>query len=295
MTAEGAETVRPEILRLRVDDLELEALCYGPADGVPVIALHGWLDNALSFEAIAQRQQSLRLVALDLPGHGHSDHKPASGSYGIWEDLRSIVGVADQLGWSRFCLLAHSRGAMMAALLAAAQPQRVAALVCLDGLLTSPFDEADFAKQLGRYLQDYEKTGRPPKAFASLDEAAAARIRAMPMSMPAARRIVSRATSLGADGHYRWRSDRRLALASPIKLSRGQWLAVMRGIQAPLLFVSARQGFGEQLLALLAEGESPPHFRVITVDGDHHCHMGESAAEIATAAEAHFLAVWQSS
>ena len=181
---------------------------------------------------------------------------------------------------------------MMAALLAAAQPERVAALLCIDGLLTRPVAEDDFPVQLGRYLQDYEKPGRPARAFNSLEEAAQARIKAMPMSMPAALRIVERGTQQGEDGKYRWRSDRRVGLASSIKLSHGQWLAVMRAIQAPLLFVSARQGFGKQILAMLAEDERPGDFSVMTVDGDHHCHMGESAAAIADAAERHFAEAW---
>ena len=74
-----------DTLRFCVDDIELVARVSGPQDGIPVIALHGWLDNALSFDAIAERQSTWRLVALDLPGHGHSGHKPASGSYGIWK------------------------------------------------------------------------------------------------------------------------------------------------------------------------------------------------------------------
>ncbi|WP_417765108.1 alpha/beta fold hydrolase [Spongiibacter tropicus] len=281
-----------ETLRFWVDDIELVARVSGPEDGIPVMALHGWLDNALSFEAIAERQNTWRLVALDLPGHGHSGHKPASGSYGIWEDLRSILGVADQLGWPRFVVLAHSRGAMMAALLAAAQPDRVAALVCIDGLLTRPVAEEDFPVQLGRYLHDFEKPGRPARAFNSLEEAAKARIKAMPMSVPAALRIVERGTQQGEDGKYRWRSDRRVGLASSIKLTHGQWLAVMKAIRAPLLFVSAQQGFGEQLLGLLAEDERPVDFQVLAVEGDHHCHMGESAAAISDAAQRHFAEAW---
>ena len=114
----------------------------------------------------------------------------------------------------------------------------------------------------------------------------------MPMSVPAALRIVERGTQQGEDGKYRWRSDRRVGLASSIKLTHGQWLAVMKAIRAPLLFVSAQQGFGEQLLGLLAEDERPVDFLVLAVEGDHHCHMGESAAAISDAAQRHFAEAW---
>ncbi len=66
-----------EEVRLELPHIELAAHLYGPEDGQPVIALHGWLDNAATFSRLAPRLPGLRIVALDLPGHGHSDHRPA--------------------------------------------------------------------------------------------------------------------------------------------------------------------------------------------------------------------------
>ena len=68
-------------IRVRVaPKLTLRGKCWGPADGRPVLALHGWLDNASSFDLVAPAlaARGFRVVALDLAGHGLSDHRPAS-------------------------------------------------------------------------------------------------------------------------------------------------------------------------------------------------------------------------
>lgn len=50
-------TVAVEEVRLSLGHIELAAHLYGPKDGQPVIALHGWLDNANSFARLAPRDR----------------------------------------------------------------------------------------------------------------------------------------------------------------------------------------------------------------------------------------------
>lgn len=59
-----------EEVRLSLPHIELAAHLFGPEDGLPVIALHGWLDNANSFARLAPKLQGMRIVALDMAGTG---------------------------------------------------------------------------------------------------------------------------------------------------------------------------------------------------------------------------------
>src|SRR5690606_29062519 len=73
------------------------------------------------------------VVALDLAGHGHSYHRTLQAAYNIWEDLPDILRAADQLGWQKFNLLGHSRGAIISALLIATLPERVISAALVGG------------------------------------------------------------------------------------------------------------------------------------------------------------------
>lgn len=264
-----------------VDGLCLAAKLWGDYSGLPVIALHGWLDNAASFDCIAEQLPNLQILAIDLPGHGLSDHKPASGNYAIWDDLRSIVGVADQMGWQEFALLGHSRGANIATLLSGALPQRVSHLVCLDGLIPQPEKSESFPVQMGRYLRDFTTTPLigGEKGHATFDAAVAARCKATPMLSSAAALIVARGLTQAEDGRFYWRSDKRLKLASPVKLSLQQLQASIDAIIAPAMFVSAKQCLGQWLPTLDIKIDN--RFEIREIEGQHHCHMEAQATQIA--------------
>ncbi|MCX7063580.1 MAG: alpha/beta fold hydrolase [Proteobacteria bacterium] len=101
--------------------------------GVPTIALHGWLDNANSFDTFAQAMPELDLFAMDFAGHGYSDPRPADVGYWGWLDVQDVIAVADRLGWPRFVIVAHSMGAEYSTQLVGIYPERVAAQICIDG------------------------------------------------------------------------------------------------------------------------------------------------------------------
>ena len=94
-----------EELELRTPYLRLAARAWGPLKGIPVLALHGWLDNAASFDALAPLLPDLRLAALDLPGHGQSEQRPPGMHYHFVDFIPDVVTAADALGWKRFALL----------------------------------------------------------------------------------------------------------------------------------------------------------------------------------------------
>ncbi|KAB5523487.1 hypothetical protein PHYPO_G00153120 [Pangasianodon hypophthalmus] len=61
---------------------EMRGRAWGPDHGRPVLCLHGWSDNCGSFNTlIPLLPADWRCVAVDLPGHGFSSHRPAGIFY----------------------------------------------------------------------------------------------------------------------------------------------------------------------------------------------------------------------
>ena len=98
-------------LTLATPTLQLAALRWHAGAPRRVLALHGWLDNAASFAGLAPRLDGCDTVALDLPGHGRSDHRPPGVHYHFVDFIPDVLAAADYLGWSQFALLGHSLGA----------------------------------------------------------------------------------------------------------------------------------------------------------------------------------------
>jgi pimeloyl-ACP methyl ester carboxylesterase len=112
----------------------------------PILALHGITAQHRSFNAVARHlESSVGIVGLDLRGRGDSG-KPPEGSYGLEAHARDVVRTLDHLGVERGVICGHSMGAFVALKTALLFPERVAALVLLDGGWPRPEEEPDEAE-----------------------------------------------------------------------------------------------------------------------------------------------------
>ncbi|MBA2512664.1 MAG: alpha/beta hydrolase [Rubrobacteraceae bacterium] len=101
----------------------------GPA---PVVCLHGITAQHRAFTSAARHVGPVRgLVGVDLRGRGDSD-KPDSG-YGLQAHAGDAIRVLDHLGLENATIAGHSMGAFVALKTALTYPDRVRALVLLDG------------------------------------------------------------------------------------------------------------------------------------------------------------------
>ncbi len=264
----------------------VHGLHWGQAGQPPVLALHGWLDNAASFVPLAPHLDGIELVAIDLPGHGRSAHLPPGADYSFAAAVHCVLDVADALGWERFALLGHSMGAGIASLVAAACPQRVRRLVAIEALGALPDTAANTVPRLreavsaGRALRD-----KRLRVFTDLETPVRARTlaRTGAMDPASARLLVERGVRQarledGGTG-WEWSSDPRLTLPTMLRPTEEQVQALIAGIECPTRVIHADppqpylpEPQRSQRAALLPNGE------LVVLPGSHHLHMEQPVA-----------------
>ncbi|WP_460696423.1 alpha/beta fold hydrolase [Nocardia thraciensis] len=95
----------------------------GPADGRPVVVLHGWPQHHYAYRhLLADPPAGLRIIAPDLPGYGWSG--PAPHRWVKEEVARDVLALLDELGVSRALLAGHDWGGYVGFLMVLRDPGR---------------------------------------------------------------------------------------------------------------------------------------------------------------------------
>ena len=269
-----------EEVRLSLQHIELAAHMSGPPDGLPVIALHGWLDNANSFARLAPKLPGLRIAALDFAGHGHSDHRPRGAGYSLADYAFDVLCVAEQLGWERFALLGHSLGAIVSVVIAGSFPERVTHLALIDGIMLRNGPVEGTAERMGQALQaQLDLQHKRKSVHPTLERAIEARMKGMVAVSREAAELLAQRGLMPVPGGYSWRSDSRLTLPSPLRLTDEQAMSFIRRVNCPGTLVVAEQGMLASHSGLL---DQLP-FNLERLPGGHHLHLNDESGAVLVA------------
>lgn len=264
----------PRERRIALPWLTLAALEWGDPAAPPLVALHGWLDNAGSFAALAPLlAPHHRVIALELPGHGHSDQLPAGASYHYLDHVRAVLAALNALELPRCRLLGHSLGGGVASLVAAAAPERIERLWLIEGL--GPLGD-DGAHTLQRYRDALARSpadGKALRVFRDAEQAARARAVASGLAAELACPIVERGLR-ETEGGWQWRSDPRLVRPTAVRLAESQILALLAGIEAPVALLLSEPATPYLPAAMMqARATCVPRIAVEHMDGGHHLQL----------------------
>lgn len=230
-------------------------LTWGDASALPLFMLHGWMDVAASFQFLVDAlADHWYVIAPDLRGFGRSQWQPQG--YWFWDYVADLDALATRFApEAPVRLVGHSLGGNVVMHYAGSRPDRVRAVVSLEGF-GIPFEQPDAApRKLARWLAALrESVGFRP--YANL-AAVADRLQKTNPRLARARAefLAAHWARVLPDGRAELASDPRHKLPFPTVYRMEEVFAVWGAIRAPVLWVAAEQSEIPRWLDAHPEGE----------------------------------------
>ena len=195
----GIEFVEPSVRRVSVtmdDGREHSAFVWG--EGLPeLVLIHGGAQNAHTWDTVALAL-GRPLVAIDMPGHGHSD-RPADGAANVPRNAQDVAEMIRVLAPAARAVVGMSLGGLTTLALSAHAPDLVDKMVLVD---ITPGVNHDKAKDIAAFVNG-------PESFERFDDLLARTIEFNPTRSEASlRRGILHNAEQREDGSWVWRHAR---------------------------------------------------------------------------------------
>lgn len=257
---------------------------WGPQDVPPVIALHGWQDNAGSFDPlIEQLPKDMSILAVDSPGHGLSSWLPKGMMYSNLVYVQLIQRIKQHYKMDKVGLIGHSMGGMLCFNYTALFPQNVKFVVAFDYFKYPTYDMNEL---LPRFVKDWEtffkieQLSTPAPSY-PYEEAIKRYIKGTNNSLndEMCKILFKRGVTTHSNGTVSYSRDPRVQFFLFDNGFSNEQLKAMAGrIRCPYAVIKGensnyneKKEFYFEVLKVI-ETHSPD-FRFHTVPGTHHFHM----------------------
>ena len=262
---------------VRLNNLSLASLAlnrHNASQHPPIIALHGWLDNAASFVPLfSALNPDCACYLLDWPGHGHSDHLPVAAQYHFVDWVEWLHRFIEFHQFEKVILVGHSMGAIIGSLYAAAFPEKVERLVMIDGVGPIAFAADSMVDHVRKAIVARVKPSPAQRPiYPTFSDAVQARLRAGQLS-PAAAELLAERGCKAVTGGWQWCYDPRLKLPSAQRMVEEQAASIAARLTLPVLLIMAKQGFPGMVEQLASRKPLFPNLCIEEVAGNHHLHM----------------------
>jgi pimeloyl-ACP methyl ester carboxylesterase len=264
----GPPAVRREFVDVG-DSRRVSALVWGDADP-ELVLVHGGAQNAHTWDTVALALDR-PVVAVDLPGHGHSDWREDRRYWPV-DNAKAVATAIRALAPSSRLVVGMSLGGLTSVALAARHPELVPRLMLVD---VTPGVDRDKAAPIAAFVAG-------PERFESFDEILERTVAFNPTRTESSlRRGILHNAREHDDGSWTWRYDRwRLGEGEDIPDFRPLWDDVAKLTMPVMLVRGAESGVvGDEDVAELRRYQ--PGVVVEVVEGSGHSVQGDRPVELA--------------
>uniref|UniRef100_A0A6J0T4K0 Serine hydrolase-like protein 2 isoform X1 n=1 Tax=Pogona vitticeps TaxID=103695 RepID=A0A6J0T4K0_9SAUR len=270
----------------------IAAKAWGSPKGRPVLCLHGWLDNANTFnKLIPLLPRDCYYMAIDLGGHGLSSHRPVGSLYYLMDYVGDVRRVTAALKWNRFTLMGHSMGGTVAGMFSCVFPELVEKLILVESYGFYPAAKESekillFKRAMIEHLLKTEANSLlSPKVYTP--EAALQRLLEANRSLTeeSGKILLERGTA-EVPGGLVFTRDLRIHMNVYGYTSADEPVNYLRKIQADILMIISQNGlfkkdsdvFRADFFMRIHQGYKTflkEHFNLVSVPGNHYVHLNE--------------------
>ncbi|MBV9786411.1 MAG: alpha/beta hydrolase [Acidisphaera sp.] len=256
--------------------LRLHYVDWGNPDAPPLVLLHGARDHCRNWDWVAAAlRRDFHVIAPDLRGHGDSAW-PSDGQYTMAAYIYDLAQLIHQQGLAPTAIVAHSLGGNIALRYAGIYPEKVSALVAIEGLGPPPRVLRERAgRRIAERMQGWideqrAMSGRLPRRYPTIADA----FRRMQeenrrLSPEQLRHLTQHGVNQNEDGTYSWKFDNYVRVWPPYDMTTPDVEELWSRIACKTLLVCGRESWASNP----AEDGRLRHFRnaeVLAVDGAGH-------------------------
>jgi pimeloyl-ACP methyl ester carboxylesterase len=256
---------------------KVSSLVWGTAPA-ELVMVHGGAQNAHTWDTVALAL-GRPLVAIDLPGHGHSDGGP-DGSLSVRSNGEDLATVIRELAPAAAGIVGMSLGGLSSIALTAAAPELVRALALID---VTPGISKEASAPITAFIDG-------PESFPNFDELLARTTEHNPTrSESSLRRGILHNALQREDGSWVWRYARFRSAEARDRPDFGSLWDDVSNIEVPLLLVRGLAWSVVDDANLEELHRRQPDVQVIGVEGAGHSIQGDRPLELADILERFFF------
>jgi pimeloyl-ACP methyl ester carboxylesterase len=227
--------------------LKLHYVDWGNVEAPLLILVHGGRDHCRNWDWVAlDLRDRFHVIAPDLRGHGDSDWA-IGGSYSMVDYVLDLAQLMEALPRSPVTLIGHSLGGGIVLQYAGVYPDRVSAVVSIEGLGPPPqmIRDTPAYERMHHWIGEMQALAqRKVREYGSIDEALSRMREANPhLTVEQARHLTVHGVRRNENGTYSWKFDNYTRATSPYLFNQKDARDIWSRIASPTLLIRGAESW----------------------------------------------------